>query len=57
MIIDTQNASETTEALLRLIDSFLIKDISVYDSDVICINNVEVAHLDEAKSEVQPKPT
>lgn len=53
VIIEDENAPEVTEALLRLIDSFAIKNIPVFDSDVTCVDNVEVAHPDEIRQEVR----
>lgn len=55
--IDHENASEVTEALLRLIDSFVIKNIPVFDSDVTRIDNVEVVHPDEIRQEVRSDST
>lgn len=55
--IDRESASEVTEALLRLIDSFVIKNIPIFDSDVTRIDNVEVIHPDEIRQEVRSDST
>jgi hypothetical protein len=34
LTVDEKNVSEISEALLSLIDSFIVKNIPVYDSDV-----------------------
>lgn len=51
--IDHEDASEVTEALLRLIDSFVIKNIPVFDSEVLRIDDVVVVNPDEIREEVQ----
>lgn len=55
--IDREDASEVAEALLRLFDSFVIKNIPVFDSDVSRIDDVEVVHPDEIRQEVRSNST
>ncbi len=52
VIVGEQDVPEVTEALLSLVDSFVIKNVLVYDSDVSMPSNVEVSNAEEIRREM-----
>jgi hypothetical protein len=52
VIVREQDVPEVTEALLSLIDSFVIKNVLVFDSDVSAPLCVEVSNAEEIRSEM-----
>ncbi len=51
--VEETDALEVMEALLSLIDSFIIKNIPVFDSDVTSIQNIEVVNAEEIRCEIR----
>ncbi len=51
--VEETDALEVMEALLSLIDSFIIKNIAVFDSDVTSIQNIEVVNAEEIRREIR----
>lgn len=52
VIVREQDVPEITEALLSLVDSFVIKNVLVFDSDVSVSSNVDVSNAEEIRSEM-----
>lgn len=52
VIVGEQDAPEATEALLSLVDSLVIKNVLVFDSDVSVSSNVEVSNAEEIRREM-----
>jgi hypothetical protein len=53
LTVEEKDAPEVTEALLALIDSFIVKHISVFDSEV-CFKPVDEVHnAEEIRREIQ----
>lgn len=57
VIVEEQNVPEVTEALLSVVDSFVIKNIAVFDSDVSFISNVEAPNAAEVRREISADST
>lgn len=57
MIVEEQDVPEVTEALLSVVDSFVMKNIAVFDSDVSFISNVEVPNAEEVRREISADST
>ncbi len=57
VIVEEQNVPEVTEALLSVVDSFVIKNIAVFDSDVSFISNVDAPNAEEVRREISADST
>jgi hypothetical protein len=57
VIVEEQDVPEVTEALLSVVDSFVMKNIAVFDSDVSFISNVEVPNAEEVRREISADST
>jgi hypothetical protein len=57
VIVEERDVPEVTEALLSVVDSFVIKNIAVFDSDVSFISNVEVPNAEEVRREISADST
>jgi hypothetical protein len=56
LVVEENDASEVTEALLSLIDSFIVKNLPVFDSD-ICSKPIDaLENADEIRREVERQP-
>lgn len=51
--IDEKDSAEITESILNLIDSFVIKRLPIFDSDVISEQISEVDNIEELRQELQ----
>ena len=57
VIVEERDVPEVTEALLSVVDSFVVKNIAVFDSDVSFISNVEVPNAEEVRREIRADST
>ena len=56
LIVEEKDAFEVTEALLSLIDSFIVKNLPVFDSD-ICSKQIDAhENVDEMRREAEHTP-
>ncbi len=52
IVVEEQDTPEIIEALLRVIDSFAVRNMPVFDSAVTSSPQVEVANAEEIRSEM-----
>ena len=53
LTIDEKDATEITESILNLIDSFVIKRLPIFDSDVLSEHVSEIDNVAELRQELE----